>query len=133
MCIELNAHAIITLVIILRDFYLTWLLGSQTCERVFRSARSMTSTFSTIINFSMLGLMTPASHNCKQNQANLESFIQCSRNMKRKVVQTSLSESITNGKLRYQRQDKCKKVNSGTGIQELGMEVMKRKKPRLRR
>ena len=33
------------------------MLGSQSCEKVFRSARSMTSTFSTVINFSLLGLL----------------------------------------------------------------------------
>ena len=37
--------------------YLPWLLGSQSCEKTFRLARSMTSTFSTMINFSMLGLL----------------------------------------------------------------------------
>ena len=63
MCIEFNAHAIIILIILLRDYYgkekayLPWLLGSQSCEKAFRAARSMSSTFSTIINFSMLGLM----------------------------------------------------------------------------
>ena len=63
MCIEFNAHAIIILIIILRDYYgkekayLPWLRGSQSCEKAFRAARSMSSTFSTIINFSMLGLM----------------------------------------------------------------------------
>ena len=63
LCIELNAHAIISLLILLRDShkndgaFLPWLLGSQTCEKTFRLARSTTSTFSTIINFSMLGLM----------------------------------------------------------------------------
>ena len=63
MCIEFNAHAVIILIILLRDYYgkekayLPWLLGSQSCEKAFRAARSMSSTFSTIINFSMLGLM----------------------------------------------------------------------------
>lgn len=52
MCLELNAHAIITLILLLRDYYdedkanLPWLLGSQTYEKAFRLARSMTSTFS---------------------------------------------------------------------------------------
>ena len=62
MCVELNAHGLIILLIILRDTnqytaFMPWLLGSQTCEKAFRAARSMTSTFSTIINFSMLGLL----------------------------------------------------------------------------
>ena len=62
ICIELNAHAIIVFLITLRnnkndDSYLRWLLGSQCCEKMFRLAKSMTSTFSTMINFGMLGLL----------------------------------------------------------------------------
>ena len=64
MCIELNAHALVTILLTIRKTlphdshcFLPWLLGSQTCEKIFRAARSMTSTFSTIINFGMLGLM----------------------------------------------------------------------------
>lgn len=64
MCIELNAHALLTYLLTIRDqlkeqeaCFLPWLLGSQSCEKIFRSARSMTSTFSTKINFGMLGLM----------------------------------------------------------------------------
>ena len=63
MCIELNAHAIVMFLLTIREhfkgssFFLPWLLGSQSCEKIFRSARSMTSTFSTIINFGMLGLL----------------------------------------------------------------------------
>ncbi len=32
-------------------------MGSQSCERVFRSLRSMTGTFSTVVNFSLLGML----------------------------------------------------------------------------
>ena len=32
-------------------------LGSQPCEHAFRAARSMTSVFSTMINFSLRGLL----------------------------------------------------------------------------
>lgn len=62
MCIELNAHALITFLITVRDnsknndLFMPWVLGSQSCEKTFRAARSMTGTFSTIINFGMLGL-----------------------------------------------------------------------------
>ena len=61
-CVEFNAHAIIALTLNFRDHYKDtklqpWLLGSQTCERIFRAARSMSSVFSTVINFSMLGLL----------------------------------------------------------------------------
>lgn len=62
--IELNGHALITLLILMRDImpngnelFCPWLLGSQPCEQTFRAARSMTGTFSTIINFSMYGLL----------------------------------------------------------------------------
>ena len=34
-----------------------WILGSQSCEEAFRSVRSMTGVFSTVINFGMLGLL----------------------------------------------------------------------------
>lgn len=62
VCIELNAHALILLLMILRNSsaeqcYCPWLLGSQPCEKAFRAARSMTPTFSTIVNFNVLGLL----------------------------------------------------------------------------
>ena len=62
VCIELNAHALIVFLMKLRDSncdesFCPWMLGSQSCERIFRTARSMSSTFSTIINFGMLGLL----------------------------------------------------------------------------
>lgn len=62
LCIEINAHAIIILVLILRaqgssEYCFPWMLGSQPCERAFRAARSMTPTFSTMINFTVLGLI----------------------------------------------------------------------------
>lgn len=55
-CIELNAHSLLLLFLkhieegTLDEFY-PWLLGSQQCEAWFRAARSLTSTFSTVINF----------------------------------------------------------------------------------
>ena len=62
MCIEINAHTLLMCILCLREgsaatSFVPWMLGSQTCERMFRALRSMTSTFSTIINFSMLGLL----------------------------------------------------------------------------
>ena len=62
-CIELNAHAMINYIIAIRDhikenkYFVPWLLGSQCCETTFRTARSMSSIFSTVINFGMLGLL----------------------------------------------------------------------------
>lgn len=64
MCVEMCAHALVTFLITLRhhfpeqeNAFLPWLLGSQTCEATFRAIRSMSSIFSTIINFGMLGLL----------------------------------------------------------------------------
>ena len=64
MCIELNAHALITYALSIRDHcqgdlsnFMPWLLGSQTCEKTFRNVRSMSSTFSTVLNFSILGML----------------------------------------------------------------------------
>ena len=79
ICIELNGHAAIILLLLLRDVYskdeafLTWLLGSQSCEKTFRLARSMTPTFSTVINFSMLGLMRRLHRLQLQSQLHAES------------------------------------------------------------
>ncbi len=62
MCIELKAHALIIFLLTLKKLspktgFFPWLLGSQSCEKAFRAARSMTSIFSTVINFGMLGLL----------------------------------------------------------------------------
>ena len=64
MCIELNAHSLLSFILSLQsllpldsDSFIPWLLGSQCCDKVFRAARSMSNTFSTIINFSLLGLI----------------------------------------------------------------------------
>ena len=62
MCIELNAHAFIVFIFTLHKVlpdsgFLLWMLGSQSCEKTFRAASSMSSMFSTVINFGMLGLL----------------------------------------------------------------------------
>ena len=59
-CIELNAHSLITqLLTACKSGYnfLPWLCGSQSCEKLFRTLRSMSSIFSTVVNFGMLGLL----------------------------------------------------------------------------
>ena len=62
-CLELNAHMIVYLVYscvcgsLTKDALRVWLSGSQGCKQMFRLLRSMTGTFSTIINFSMKGIM----------------------------------------------------------------------------
>ncbi len=52
-CVEFNSHALLTFLLIAHsrniDIFYPWAFGSQTCERSFRAARSLTSTFSTII------------------------------------------------------------------------------------
>ena len=63
MCVEINAHSLLMFLLLLRDefpdnnCYLPWMMGSQSCEKIFRALRSMSGTFSTMINFSMLGLL----------------------------------------------------------------------------
>lgn len=58
-CIELNAHGLLLMIHKLRstdnpELFLPWLYSSQPCEKLFRQARSMSSTFSTMVNFSLL-------------------------------------------------------------------------------
>lgn len=58
--LELNAHSLLNLV---KEFniipelddaaFTSWLFSSQVCEKLFRATRSMTSTFSTVVNFSI--------------------------------------------------------------------------------
>ena len=64
MCVELNAHALITFFLRVRDSlppnskcFMPWKLGSQWCEKIFRAARSMSSPFSIVINFGIVGLL----------------------------------------------------------------------------
>jgi len=63
MCIELNAHSLLIYILTLQnkpthsESFLPWLLGSQCCKKIFRAARSMSSTFSMVINFGVLGLV----------------------------------------------------------------------------
>ena len=63
MCVEVNAHSLLVYTIMMRDnhadqpeVFTPWLMGSQSCEQKFRILRSITGTFSTMINFSLLGM-----------------------------------------------------------------------------
>ena len=62
-CVEINAHMLVTVVKRVAEGELpvdclrVWKMGSQACEQLFRMLRSMTPTFSTIINFSLNGLL----------------------------------------------------------------------------
>lgn len=63
-CIELNAHALINLIIHFRenpnlteDMFLSLLFSSQSCEKIFRATRSMTTTQSTVVNYSIKDIL----------------------------------------------------------------------------
>lgn len=63
-CLELNAHALINLIcnfrenpILTQEMFIPSLFSSQTCEKIFRATRSMTSTFSTVVNYSIKDIM----------------------------------------------------------------------------
>lgn len=61
-CIEINAHSLVQLIVKLRemnrpDIFLPYLMGSQSCESTFRILRGMTSTQSTVVNFTMLEMI----------------------------------------------------------------------------
>lgn len=63
VCVEINAHLLLQIITgvitgaLPKDSLRVWKTGSQGCESLFRLARSMTSTFSTIVNFSMKGIL----------------------------------------------------------------------------
>ena len=44
------------------EHFLPWLLGLQACEQTFQAARSMTGTFSTVINLTLLGFLHRLHH-----------------------------------------------------------------------
>ena len=76
-CIELNAHSLLSIAhgVALRKLPLeslrVWLTGSQCCEQLFRLLRSMTGTFSTIVNFSLKEMLN------RINKANFISSVEC--------------------------------------------------------
>ena len=61
ICIELNSHLVVNVICNVinghfpKESFRFWTFGSQACEQAFRLLRSMTSTFSTIVNFSLKG------------------------------------------------------------------------------
>ena len=63
LCAELNAHMLLNLVynVVSGSFppevLRVWCSGSQACEQLFRLLRSMTPTFSTVVNFTMKGTL----------------------------------------------------------------------------
>ena len=63
MCVELNAHLLTNTIwnvikgIFPPECLRVWKSGSQSCEQLFRNLRSMTPTLSTIVNFSLKGMV----------------------------------------------------------------------------
>ena len=62
-CVEINAHMLLNLIhnvqigIFPKEALRIWLTGSQACEEMFRLLRSMTPVFSTIVNFTLKGVL----------------------------------------------------------------------------
>lgn len=59
-CLEINGHSLLLMIEKCREaktLFLPWLYSSQPCEEIFRKVRSMTTTYSTIVNFSLLELI----------------------------------------------------------------------------
>lgn len=59
-CIELNAHCLVDFMKKCSNqpkLFLPWLSSSQPCEKMFRKLRSLTSTYSTVVNFSVLEVL----------------------------------------------------------------------------
>ena len=63
ICVELNSHFLIGLLFNIsqgklpKEVMRIWTAGSQGCEQVFRLLRSMTPVFSTVINFTLKGVL----------------------------------------------------------------------------
>ncbi|XP_046409390.1 uncharacterized protein [Neodiprion pinetum] len=81
-CIEINAHTLIDVIIRLRDsdqpeLFLPSLYSSQPCESFFRQVRSMSSTYSTIVNCSMMDII----HRLNRIQVQNEIIIEESENI----------------------------------------------------
>lgn len=58
-CVEINAHSMVMLILYLKqqsldNVFHPQMLGSQQCESIFRQIRSLTSTYSTVTNCSLL-------------------------------------------------------------------------------
>lgn len=72
-CVEINAHSLVFLMLYLREKKLDHLfhpdmLGSQQCESIFRQIRSLSSTYSTVTNCSILDIIRRMSKIELQNE-----------------------------------------------------------------
>lgn len=73
VCIELNAHSLVLLLLYLNKthmphLFLPHLFGSQQCEAIFRQIRSFTSTYSTVANCSVKEILSRISKILLQNE-----------------------------------------------------------------
>ena len=92
LCIEINAHMILCLVInvmngkLPKECLRVWTTGSQACEQTFRLLRSMSGTFSTMVNFTLKGILE------RINKLNYVASIECTEEIvfprvKRRLLQ----------------------------------------------
>ena len=76
-CLEINAHMILCLVVSVfngnlpKECLRVWTTGSQACEQTFRLLRSMSSNFSTMVNFTLKGILG------RINKLNYVASIEC--------------------------------------------------------
>eukprot|EP00112_Aurelia_sp_Birch-Aquarium-sp1_P003068 Seg1344.3 transcript_id=Seg1344.3/GoldUCD/mRNA.D3Y31 product="hypothetical protein" protein_id=Seg1344.3/GoldUCD/D3Y31 len=93
LCAELNAHMLLNLVfnvvqgIFPPEALRIWCSGSQACEQLFRLLHAMTPTFSTIVNFTMKGILN------RIHKLQFLSSAECDENIliprvKRRLLQT---------------------------------------------
>lgn len=76
-CIELNAHGLAKILLRLKEMnrpelFLPHLICSQPCESLFRQVRSMTTTHSTVVNFSVKEFLDRVNRIQLQNSITLE-------------------------------------------------------------
>ena len=105
-CVEINAHSLIPLVVKFRDdtnltpdMFTIWNFSSQTCEQFFRATRSLTTTFSTVVNFSMKGIISRLKHietinTIKTELKNASSSISFAREKNTKYIPPNINLSI---------------------------------------
>lgn len=137
-CIELNAHSMIRLVksyhknneILKPELFVPCHFSSQPCEKLFRATRSFTSTFSTVVNFTMyeiinrlhriemlnvikndlsdtLSVENPFNRNCDEVKFTFSSNYRIAKEKKKSVITNKEEpDSMTDDKIK-QIIDKC--------------------------
>lgn len=96
-CIELNGHSLINTIVSLAaagedDQFVTTLMGSQTCEEMFRKMRSMTTTNWTAINFTLLEML----HKIKRIEFCDEAMVDLNSSFNFPRLNTKYHPQITN-------------------------------------